>query len=156
MRKIIDGRTYNTETSKEIGVWSNGCSRRDFGFCREALYKNTKGAYFIYGEGGPMSKYSKSAGQNSWTGGEDITPLSVEEARKWAEEHLEPEEYEAEFGQPEEAEPTTDLVNRERVNLTLGNDTIALLRRYSAETGVPMARMVDRAIVKMYGGQEAE
>ena len=47
-----------------------------------------------------------------------------------------------------------DLVTRERVNLTLANETIALLRRLSAETDVPMARMVDRAVMEMYGGKE--
>ena len=48
----------------------------------------------------------------------------------------------------------SDLVTRERVNLTLANETIALLRRLSAETDVPMARMVDRAVIEMYGGKE--
>ena len=47
-----------------------------------------------------------------------------------------------------------DLVTRERVNLTLANETIALLRRLSAETDVPMARMVDRAVIEMYGRKE--
>ena len=54
----------------------------------------------------------------------------------------------------ETAKASSDLVTRERVNLTLANETIALLRRLSAETDVPMARMVDRAVIEMYGRKE--
>lgn len=148
MRKIINGRIYNTETSKVIGEWSNSYGRSDFNYCEETLYKNTKGAYFIYGEGGPMSKYSCSTGQNRWSGGEEITPLTREEAQEWAEKYLETEEYEAEFGEVEEAEG--DLITRERVTFSLDTLIMTNLRKLSAETGTPMARMLDRAIMAMY------
>ena len=148
MRKIINGRTYNTETSKEIGKWSNSYNPSDFHYCEETLYKNTKGAYFIYGEGGAMSKYRRQAGQNSWSGGEEIKPLTREEAQEWAEKHLEAEEYEAEFGEVEEAEG--DLTTRERVTFSLDTLIMTNLRKLSAETGIPMARMIDRAIMAMY------
>lgn len=151
MRKIINGRTYNTETSKAIGSWDNGYSVTDFNYCEEILYKNTKGAYFIYGEGGPMSKYSKAIGNNNWSGGEAITPLTKDEAMDWAEEHLEAEEYEAEFGEVEEAE--SDLTTRERVNLVLDAEIMSNLRKLSDNTGTPMSRMVDKAILAMYGNE---
>ena len=150
MRKIINGRTYNTETSKIVGECSKSYPRNDFNYCREMLYKNTKGAYFLYGEGGPMSKYARRYG-NSTGGGEDITPMTYEEARRWAEECLDPAEYEAEFGESEDAEPESDLVNRERVNLTLNKDMMSKLRRLSKINDTPMARMVDKAILAMYG-----
>jgi hypothetical protein len=148
MRKIINGRTYNTETSKFIGAWSNGYYSNDFAYCKESLYKNTKNAYFLHGDGGAMSKYSKHYG-NSVGGSEDIIPMSTEEAKVWAEENLDAEQYEAEFGTPEEAE--SDLTTRERVNLTLDSGIMANLRKLSAESDVPMARMVDKAIMAMYG-----
>lgn len=152
MRKIIDGRTYNTETAKELGNWYNMPDESDFTWCEETLYRTTKAAYFLHGRGGPMSPYARSIGQNSWTGSEEIVPLTEAEAREWAEQHLDAEEYEEIFGEAEEA--GSDLVTRERVNLTLANETIALLRRLSAETDVPMARMVDRAVMEMYGRKE--
>jgi hypothetical protein len=148
MRKIINGKTYNTETSKHIGHWSNGYYPSDFAHCSEDLYKNTKGAYFLRGDGGAMSKYSKHYG-NSVGGSENIIPLTAEEAREWAEENLDAEDYEAEFGTPEEAE--SDLTTRERVNLTLDSGIMTNLRKLSTESGVPMARMVDKAIMAMYG-----
>ena len=143
MRKVIKGRTYNTETSKEVGCWSNGLSGGDFGRCEETLYVNTKGAYFLYGEGGALSKYSQPAGDMKGPGRE-IVPLSMEQAQEWAEEHLTADEYEAEFGECEEADG--DLVNRERVNLSLSHETISKLRELSQDTGVPMSRMIDRLV----------
>ena len=149
MRKIINGRTYNTETSKAIGTYDNGYLLTDFQHCEETLYRNTRGAYFLHGQGGPMSKYAGPAPGGGTGGGEGIRPLTAEEARDWAEKHLDPTDYEAEFGEAEEAE--SGLVNRQRVNVVLANEVIAGLRKLSAETGVPMSRMVDKAILAMYG-----
>ena len=151
MRKIIDGRTYNTKTSKFIGCWSNGHNSNDFNYCEESLYKNTKGAYFILGEGGAYSKYATVRGDNRG-GGEEILPLTIEQAKEWVEKNMEAEDYESEFGIVEEAAPS-DLTTRERVNLTLDSDIMTNLRKLSLVTGVPMARMVDKAILAMYGKQ---
>ena len=146
MRKVINGRTFNTETSKRIGSWDNGIYGSDFRSCEEDLYKNTKGAYFLVGEGGPMSKYSVSHG-NDTIGSTELIPMTATEAQDWAEGHLEVEEYEAEFGVQEEA--ASDLTTRERVNLTLDNEIVARLRKHSADTGIPMARIVDKAITML-------
>ena len=146
MRKVIKGRTYNTETSKCVGEWSNGLYINDFSYCSEDLYKNTKGTYFLLGEGGPLSKYAVTYG-NDTSGSKGVVPMTVEEAQEWAEEHLDAEDYEAEFGVQEEA--SSDLTTRERVNLTLDTGIMARLRAHSAETGVPMARIVDRAITAL-------
>lgn len=152
MRKIIDGRTYNTATSKLIGEWSNGKLNNDFGYCSENLYVNTKGAYFISYEGGALSKYAIAVGSNNASGSQGITPMTLEESKKWAEEHLDAEDYEKSFEVPEEAN-SSDLTTRERVNLTLDSDIMTSLRKLSLDTGVPMARMVDKAIMAMYGDQ---
>lgn len=151
MRKIISGRVYNTATSYEVGRWVNDYGRSDFQHCRESLYKNSRGAYFLYGEGGPMSIYAISSGNNSWGGGENITPLSVEEAQAWAEGHLDAGEYESEFGEAEEAEPS-DLATRERVNLTVDSELYQWFREYAKSTEIPMSRLIDRAIRETYQG----
>ena len=147
MRKVINGRTYNTATSKHIGNWSNGIYGSDFRSCGETLYKNTKGAYFLVGEGGPLSKYAVSHG-NDTSGSTELIPMTATEAQEWAEGHLEPDEYEAEFGVQEEAAPS-DLTTRERVGLTLDIDIVARLRKHSTDTGIPMARTVDKAILAL-------
>lgn len=122
MRKVINGRTYNTETSKYLG-----------GSSTTALYKNSKGNYFKF---------------NEFLGA--IGPLTDEEAHTWAKKHLN-----IDLSEPQE-EAASDLVNRERVNLTLDAEMMANLRQLSENTGVPMARMVDKAILSMYGEQFKE
>ena len=102
MKKIINGKMYNTETAKEIGHWWNNYSCRDFNYCREFLYRKKTGEYFLYGVGGSMSKYSQLCGQNCWSGGEGITPMTELDAKIWAEEHLTADEYEEIFGEVEE------------------------------------------------------
>ena len=146
MRKVIKGRTYNTETSKQIGSWDNGIHGSDFRSCDESLYKNTKGAYFLAGEGGPLSKYAVTYG-NETSGSKELVPMTTEEAQEWAEEKLTADEYEAEFGVQEEA--SSDLTTRERVGLTLDIEIMARLRKHSADTGIPMARTVDKAIAAL-------
>ena len=92
---------YNTETAKEVGYWNNGCTRNDFNWCLETLYKKKTGEFFIYGEGGALSKYSEAIG-NTLIGGESIVPISYKEAQKWAEKNLYGEDYEKIFGEVEE------------------------------------------------------
>lgn len=65
MKKIIRGLMYNTETAKEMGWWSNGYSCNDFSYEEEHLYKKRTGEFFIYGWGGPKSKYARATGLNS-------------------------------------------------------------------------------------------
>jgi len=150
MKKIIGGKTYNTETAKEMGSFTKG-SMSDFAYCAETLYRNNRGTWFLYGEGGPSSAYSRKTGQNEWSWGEAIVPMTEDEAREWAEKHLEAKEYEAIFGETEEADPS-DLTTRSRVNVVLDNELYALIKGISSETGTPVSRLLDRAIRETYGG----
>lgn len=96
MKKIINGKRYDTGTAKLIGEASYS-NRTDFNYWSEELYQKRTGEFFIYGEGGPASKYSRSTGQNSWSGGEKIIPITIKEAKEWAEKYLDGDEYEALF-----------------------------------------------------------
>jgi hypothetical protein len=102
MKAVINGKLYNTETAKYIGSFSSGIPRNLDAY-EESLYRTRKGEFFIAGSGGPYSKYSRSIGQNEIAGGSKITPMTVGEAQKWAEEYLSAEEYIEAFGMPEEA-----------------------------------------------------
>ncbi len=101
MKKIIKGRLYNTDTARVVGGASHGYPG-DLGFWCEELHQKRTGEFFLYGEGGPMSKYARYCGQNQWAGGEEIIPLSLEEAKEWGEKYLSAEEYEEIFGACEE------------------------------------------------------
>lgn len=101
MRKVIKGKLYDTDKATRVASWSDGYAS-DFRFVAEALYRKRTGEYFLHGEGGPMSRYAESCGQNQWAGGEAIRPLTYDEAREWMEGHADADEYEAEFGIPDE------------------------------------------------------
>lgn len=102
MKKIINGRKYDTETAKEMAwdEYNGSCS--DFQWWQETLYQKRTGEFFLFGRGGAMSKYAESCGQNSWSGGSDILPLTLDEAKEWVEEHVDADTYEKIFGEVEE------------------------------------------------------
>lgn len=101
MKKIINGKKYDTETAKELGCWDNGYLSNDFSYCEETLYRKKTGEYFLHGLGGALTQYSEKTWNGS-TGGQVITPLTEYEANRWAEMHLTVDEYESIFGEVEE------------------------------------------------------
>ena len=101
IKKIINGKMYNTETATELGEFWNGLSTNDFRNLSETLYRKKSGEFFLYGQGGAMTEYSRPVG-NMTCGGEKIIPFTEEQAKRWAEERLNANEYIEIFGEPEE------------------------------------------------------
>lgn len=101
MKKIINGKKYDMSTATLLACYDNGLSPRDFNHISEGLYRKRTGEYFLYGWGGPMTEYRRTIGQNEWSGGEEIRPLTEAEARKWVEEKAN-DRYEEIFGEVEE------------------------------------------------------
>ena len=132
MKKVINNRLYNTDTAHELGTWANMADVRNFNRFTETLYQKRTGEYFIHGVGGPASKYAETIGQNTWSGGERIIPMSFANARQWAEEHLDADEYEAIFGLPSEDEARVTL------SLQIPADLDAIIRQQAAEQGLSL------------------
>ena len=101
MKKIINGKMYNTETAKEIASYWNGLNYGDFRYCSEILYQKKTGEFFLYGDGGPMTEYRVECG-DGWRGGETIIPLTDTVAREWLEGFSDADTYIRVFGKPEE------------------------------------------------------
>lgn len=101
MKKIIDGRKYDTETAEKVLTHDNGYYQTDFYWCEETLYRKKTGEFFIYGEGGAASKYSKICGNGS-CGGCAIVPLTEGEAMEFVENCGDVDLYEELFGEVEE------------------------------------------------------
>lgn len=101
MKVIINGKKYDTETAKRVCGYSWGYAS-DFHYVSETLYRKKTGEFFIYGEGGAMSKYSKSCGNGSFSGAEEIIPITVDDAKEFTEEYGSVEAYESIFGEVEE------------------------------------------------------
>lgn len=102
MKKIINGKKYDTDTAKEVGYWNNGLLCSDFCYIEETLYKKKTGEFFLCGRGGAITKYTERVSEGFSGPGKAIVPLTEDEAKKWAEDHLTVEEYEGIFGEVEE------------------------------------------------------
>lgn len=101
MKKIINGKLYDTETATCVGD-DQFSDARDCKYWYERLYRKKNGEYFLYGEGGPDSKYAVIVGFTEWRGGEKIVPMDINEAKEWVEKHLSADAYIEEFGKPDE------------------------------------------------------
>lgn len=137
MKKIINGKVYSTETAECVAEYSNSGGWRDFSHYEEELYRKKTGEFFLHGQGGPMTRYAVSCGGNSWSGGEKIIPLRYEEAQKWAEGHLDADEYEEIFGEVVEDDSKTVLT------LSVLSSTAERLRRAASSRGVSVGSLVD-------------
>ena len=102
MKKIIEGKRYDTEKAELVGEWDNGIYDSDFNKVAETLYRKRTGEFFLHGEGGARTRYAEACGQNAWRGGERIMPLGYDEAQRWAEEHLGADVVDKYFAIPDE------------------------------------------------------
>lgn len=100
MRKIINGKAYDTNTAKLLTVWDNNLSPSDFGYTTEGLFIKRTGEYFLHGESNASGKYARLS-YGMYGHGEGITPLTKEEAMAWVESRAN-DEYENIFGKVEE------------------------------------------------------
>ncbi len=85
MKAKIEGKVYDTETSKKIAEYENGYPRTDLDFIREALYRAPDGTLFFAGESGPRGRYAKNESLGGKVGGEGITFTTREDAKEWIE-----------------------------------------------------------------------
>lgn len=140
MKKIIQGKVYDTDTAKNVGELVNDNWSNDSHWFVETLFQKRTGEFFLHGEGGPDSKYAESAKNNGWFGGEKIIPLSYEAAREWAEEHLTASEYNAVFGAIVEDDTRT------LITLSMSVTAIEKAKRAASQTGMSLSAYIEDLI----------
>lgn len=104
MKKVINGKMYNTETANYIASNRSDYYKNDFRYFEEDLYQKKTKEFFLYGYGGAASKYAESLSSGGFIDGEKIIPLSENEAREWVEKNLEADKYTEIFGKTKERE----------------------------------------------------
>ena len=139
MKKIIEGKKYDTETAKKVGENGYG-DYGDYKFVYKSLYRKKNGEFFLHCEGGAGTQFAKKVGTNAWQQGEIIEPMSYTEAMEWAEENLSGDEYEAIFGEVPEDDSTSVLSAR------ISTSTIEKLKRFQSVSGEKMGSIVEKAI----------
>lgn len=98
MKKIINNKRYDTEKAKKVAEYDSDAARSDFNYYHEDLYQKRTGEFFLYGQGNAASKYADRAFPDGWTSGEKITPLTIDQAKEWAERTQDADIYESIFG----------------------------------------------------------
>ncbi len=76
MKKVINKKTYNTDTATVLKKINFGNFGDSDGY-EESLMQSVRGLFFIYGIGGEESKYAE----------ETIIPLTEKEAQNWIKEN---------------------------------------------------------------------
>lgn len=86
MKRIINGRRYNTEAkgTREIARRAADCYVTDLRWWEETLYRTLHGSWFLAGEGNAMTRWATSCVDGTGPG-KGIKPLSAREAREWLE-----------------------------------------------------------------------
>lgn len=138
MKKIINGKVYDTEKAKFLATWKSYGSWRDFNHIEESLYQKKTGEFFLHGEGGPATKYAETVGQNEWGFGERIMPMSYEDARKWAEKQLEADEYEKIFG-----EVIEETGEKQVVSISISSAKWEAAKREAAKRGIGISEYIE-------------
>lgn len=128
MKKFTNNKRYNTETAKKICEWkTENISKEAADYCEQELYRKNTGEYFLHGIGGSQTKYAKIR-KGTVSQGEDIIPISLEEAQEIAKQYADPETYNLLFGKI-----TTKKVKQ--INLSLDAGTGNLLKLLQSKTG---------------------
>lgn len=136
MRKIINGKVYDTKTATQIAYYQHS-HKGDHSYYDEDLYRKRTGEYFIWGEGGPSSKYAEPYPTGGWQGGSAIVPLNYEDALQWAENHMDADDYEKEFGEIDE-----DLEKR-NIGLSIATSSYEKIKRTAQGRGVSISALIE-------------
>ena len=102
MKKVINGRMYDTETATMLadrthGVWGN------YDYAEEELYRKKNGEHFIRIYGKVLSVcLAWFDFQTGYCDGHWFVPIGERVAKKWAEENLDGDKYVEIFGEVEE------------------------------------------------------
>ncbi len=138
MKKVIDGRVYDTDKAQLLGEVQHG-DYGNFESWGQALYKSKSGLYFMNCWGGPLSQYGYSCPGGNISGDDFIHPVNIEQAKNWSEKNMTGDEYIEAFGDPEDTEKTA-------MTFTIDNDIALKLREYQSNTGKSMSSIVSDLI----------
>lgn len=83
MRKVINGKTYRSHTAQLIVTSPSHFPKTSNTWHETRLYRNQRGAYFLAGEGGSLSRWAKLTPRGAIPG-EGIEPLAKDEALAYA------------------------------------------------------------------------
>jgi hypothetical protein len=83
LTKVINSKTYRSHTAQLIVTVPSHFPKTDNKWHETRLYRNQRGAYFLAGEGGSLSRWATITPRGAIPG-EGIEPLPKDNARAYA------------------------------------------------------------------------
>ena len=103
MRRIIDGKVYDTKRAEELcNISPDGFSRNDLGWEDTHLYVTEKDTFFLAGKGGPLTRWTILEGHSVHRSGKGMIVLGRDEARRLVEQHCNRKTFVCLFGEAKE------------------------------------------------------
>ncbi|HMM87058.1 hypothetical protein [Azohydromonas sp.] len=81
MKKIVNGKSYDTESAAEVCDLPCTAARSDFEWHDTTLYVSPRGQFFVAGMGGPASMWRTPAYGGGWNSGDGLRLVDADEAR---------------------------------------------------------------------------
>lgn len=131
MLKIIKGRKYNTETARKVGGKTESAA---YGAVDKTLYCKRTGEYFL----AAVYSYTLDTGNPDY-----IKPLTQDEANEWAQERLDADAYDAEFGEVAEDDANVAMT------LNLPRAQYDKLKQIALDAHMPVSKYVAKLIAKI-------
>ena len=157
MKKIINNKRYDTDTAKKVAEYDSDAARSDFNYYHEDLYQKRTGEFFLYVQGNATSKYldfplAVRAFPDGWQSGEKIVPLTVDEAKDWAERTQDADTtekiilcaYESVFGVVDEDDSKTVTT------ISLSKSTLKKLKEIAADYKISKSAVVECLVNSEY------
>lgn len=135
MKKIINGKVYNTEKAHLIAeAHHDNIKDADGKSLKQWLYRKKTGELFVHAEGAAIEL--QNIFQHGYKPNAGIYPLTYEQAQKWAERELTAEQWESIFGDPEDDDTQVS------VNLSMTAKKANKLKQNAAKAGMTVSAYI--------------
>lgn len=128
MRKIINGKMYDTSTAKRRSDTIDVGNVEELDFYGLTLYQKRTGEFFLY----------RDVHRGDLDDG--IIPLTYDDAREWAESHLDADDYESIFGDK------TENDRGQILSLSISAVASERARRAAAQQGLSLSEYIEGLI----------
>lgn len=135
MKKVINGKVYNTEKAKLIAeAHHDNIKDADGKSLKQWMYQKKTGEYFIYAIGAAIEL--QNIFQHGYKPNAGIYPLTYDQAQKWAERELSADQWESIFGDPEDDDTQV------AVNLSMTTKQANELKQSAAKAGLTVSAYI--------------
>lgn len=125
MKKVINGKVYDTNTATQIAYWESG-SKTSPSWYEEMLFRKRNGELFIFGHGYAASPYAQRYPDGNLGAGSVIRPVSWEDAKLWAEDKLDDVDFDKLFGEGDDSRVTTTISFSRKTHATAQRNALRL------------------------------